>query len=36
MKNGAVYEGVFKTYGPEVRISHSAIFFIGANMELDL
>lgn len=29
MKNGAVYEGVFKTYGPEVRL-------LGANMELVL
>ncbi len=36
MKNGAVYEGVFKTYGPEVRITHSSMFFIGAAVELDL
>lgn len=36
MKNGAVYEGVFKTYGPEVRIIHSAMFFLGTIMELDL
>lgn len=36
MKNGAVYEGVFKTYGPEVRITHNVMLFIGASKELDL
>ncbi|XP_010775088.1 ataxin-2, partial [Notothenia coriiceps] len=25
VKNGAVYEGVFKTYGPEVRIKHCVL-----------
>lgn len=35
VKNGAIYEGVFKTYGPEVRFTPSVMVFIGANMKLD-
>lgn len=27
VKNGAVYEGVFKTYGPEVNYEHCNILF---------
>lgn len=30
VKNGAVYEGVFKTYGPEVNYEHSATFFFSS------
>lgn len=36
VKNGAVYEGVFKTYGPEVSFStFMPVYFLHAAMSLD-